>query len=154
MRQWWGMKRLGHTLSSKTQLVANDTTLSARGPEATTANQRTQWTKLWPQWQCISELNTDTHTHVCIHKRTHRFCSSETQIYCMIRLKTSKALCKICALLGRWWANNMLSLSRVIRWSHPLRTAVHRLPRGRAVPPVGNPSDALEYNLWCFRPAM
>lgn len=31
MRQWWGMKRLGHTLSSKTQLVANDTTFGARG---------------------------------------------------------------------------------------------------------------------------
>lgn len=31
MRQWWGMRRRGHTLSSKTQLVANDTTFGARG---------------------------------------------------------------------------------------------------------------------------
>lgn len=67
MRQWWGMRRRGHTLSSKTQLVANDTTFSARGPGLRLQTRGHNGLNYGFNVYALESTNKDTHTlaHTC-----------------------------------------------------------------------------------------
>lgn len=84
MRQWWGMRRLGHTLSSKTQLVANDTTFGARGLGLQLQTRGHNGLNYGLNGSASQSTNKDMcactreHTHAlahartCAHRHTHR----------------------------------------------------------------------------------
>lgn len=78
MRQWWGMRRLGHTLSSKTQLVANDTTFGARGLGLRLQTRGHNGLNYGLNGSASQSTNKDTractreHTHARAHTRTLR----------------------------------------------------------------------------------
>ena len=92
MRQWWGMRRLGHTLSSKTQLVANDTTFSARGLGLRLQTRGHNGLNYGLNGYASQSTNKDTHTWAL----RHTISNPQTQIYCMIGLNLSKALRNVC----------------------------------------------------------
>lgn len=101
MRQWWGMRRLGHTLSSKTQLVANDTTFSARGLGLWLQTRGHNGLNYGLNGYASQSTNKDTHTcrHPCTHTRTQRKrynVTPQIQIHCMITLNQSKPLHNAC----------------------------------------------------------
>lgn len=128
MRQWWGMRRLGHTLSSKTQLVANDTTFSARGLGLRLQTRGHNGLNYGLNGYASQSTNKDTHT-LTQHTHTHCFKpQTQTQICRMIGLNLSKALRNVCTLCGTSYPNNMLLLSSVIQWSHSHRNNVNWLP--------------------------
>lgn len=67
------MRRLGHTLSSKTQLVANDTTFSASGPGLRLQTRGHNGLNYGLNGYASQSTNKDTHTQM--HAHTHQICS-------------------------------------------------------------------------------
>lgn len=87
MRQWWGMRRRGHTLSSKTQLVANDTTFGARGPRLRLQTRGHNGLNYrLDGYASRQEGHTHTHTRAQTHKDR-----TQTQIVCMVGCKHEEA---------------------------------------------------------------
>lgn len=62
------MRRLGHTLSSKTQLVANDTTFSARGLGLRLQTRGHNGLNYGLNGYASQSTNKNTHTHTYAHK--------------------------------------------------------------------------------------
>lgn len=95
MRQWWGMRRRGHTLSSKTQLVANDTTFSARGPGLRLQTRGRNGLNYGLNGVASRSCNKDTH-HRCAHSHMRaQFLSSNTEF----GLKLTKTLHNVSKIL-------------------------------------------------------
>lgn len=64
------MRRLGHTLSSKTQLVANDTTFSARGLGLRLQTRGHNGLNYGLNGYASQSTNKDTHTHMHTHAKS------------------------------------------------------------------------------------
>lgn len=85
------MRRLGHTLSSKTQLVANDTTFSARGLGLRLQTRGHNGLNYGLNGHASQSTNKDTHTHIHTQKHIDSHTQSQTpniDLYCKIGFKS------------------------------------------------------------------